>query len=135
MAREGRILRATRKAFMLGSTSGAAPAPKKFRTLIRVVAVKKDSVRILIPAWRPKTKVTIQKEVFPSSLQDNLSVNARYYALANLSSHSAEQIARSIAAIQSLPASQEHDNDHKGFNNILVSVPSSSLRARSATKQ
>src|SRR5436305_1314479 len=110
MARTRPILEANKEVVMANST----PEAKKYRTLIRVLKIKANSVRLLVPASNHVKSVTITKDVFPESLRKVLSENARFFALADLKSDSAEDLARSITPIKFLANSKTVTAGHSG---------------------
>ena len=105
MGKAGRILGSERP---LAENSMATPrlAPvikplaQKYRTLIRIVTILGQDVRVLVPGWNPRKKVVVSRDIFPESNRQNLAVDDRFYAFANLKSASPEELVESFTDMQ-----------------------------------
>jgi hypothetical protein len=73
-----------------------ALAPKKYRTLFRVIALSDENVRVVIPGWKSRKRVTLAKQHLPKPIRDYIVVDYVFYAQADLNASSPEELLKSM---------------------------------------
>lgn len=72
-----------------------AAAPKTFRTQFHVVGLKRDELRVVVPAWDRKP-VSLKRSILPPSIQNVLAIDYIFYAHADLDASSPEELVTSM---------------------------------------
>jgi hypothetical protein len=80
--------------------NAVAPAPKKFRTLFRVIEVSEKNVRVVVPGWKSRKRITLDKQDLPKPIRDGLAVDYLFYAQADLDASSPEDLRKSMSAFE-----------------------------------
>ncbi|HLW52486.1 MAG TPA: hypothetical protein VKW06_06555 [Candidatus Angelobacter sp.] len=83
------------------ANEAVAPASKTFRTLFHVIAISEKNVRVVVPGWKSRKRVTLEKDDLPKPIQDNLAVDYLFYAQADLNASSPEELVKSMTAFES----------------------------------